>query len=67
MIDRKVYWKTIIAFGCPLNGDRHTVEDCFNKCEFSGTSCHDNAAWIKCGVDPNGERELHNGKVTRDN
>jgi hypothetical protein len=66
-INRNAYWKQKIYFECPTRKGWHTIEECFNTCEFSGASYHDNCAWVKCGVDPYGERELHDGKVTRDN
>jgi len=70
--ERKEYWKKEIAFDCPQVDHnqtikRHSVEVCFNHCEFSGTSYHDGAAYVKCLVDCFGEREVHDGRVTRDN
>jgi hypothetical protein len=65
--ERKAYWKQLIWFDCPILKRRHTIEYCFNNCEFAVSSYHDNAAWVKCGVDSHGERELHDGRITRDN
>jgi hypothetical protein len=66
-IDRVAYWTQEIVFDCPITNKRHSINYCFENCEFSGTAYHDNCAWVKCGVDPHGEREVHNGKPTRDN
>lgn len=70
--ERKKYWASEIVFDCPHFACkpeflRHSVEWCFNNCEFSGRTYHDGAAWIVCLVDPYGEREVHNGKPTRFN
>ena len=65
--ERKAYWVQEIVFDCPITNNRHSVNYCFENCEFSGTSYHDNCAWVKCGVDSFGEREVHDGRTTRDN
>jgi len=64
--EREAYWKLEIVFDCPLMKQRHTIDECFNHCEFSGISYHDGAGYIKCLVDSFGEREVHNGRITRD-
>ena len=68
--ERKVYWATEIAFDCPLTHKRHPLDYCFKNCEMWGKQykTHEGKiqAYLFChGV--TGERELHNGKPTRDN
>jgi len=70
--EREAYWKQEIVFDCPhichsKEIKRHPIAVCFKHCEFSGISYHDGAGYIKCLVDPFGEREVHDGRITRDN
>jgi len=69
---REDYWKTTIAFPCPITNVQHTINDCFNSCEMWGREYQNNGegrnvAILHCILDAQGERELHSGKPTRDN
>jgi hypothetical protein len=69
---REDYWRSNIAFKCPIRGDIHTINDCFQTCESWGREYQfdvdgKTVAILNCLADPHGERELHSGKVTRDN
>lgn len=72
IMKRVEYWESNIAFTCPLKGDIHTIDECFKFCEMWGrtyqfTEEGRTVAILNCLADPHGERELHSGKVTRDN
>ena len=67
---RKDYWARIIAFDCPLTKKRHTIEDCFQRCQENSYDYRKNEAggaspYLYCLLDPQ-ERFLHNGGVRRD-
>jgi len=67
---RKEYWDQTIAFDCPLTKKRHTIEDCFQKCQENSYDYRRNsegtvAAFLYCLIDPQ-ERFLHNGEVRGD-
>ncbi len=66
---RKEYWARIIAFDCPLTHKRHTIEDCFQKCQensydYRGNEAGGASPYLYCLLDPQ-ERFLHNGEVRR--
>jgi hypothetical protein len=68
---RDDYWKSTIAFDCPLNGKRHTINDCFETCLMWGKVYKDTddnhvAAFLYCHA-KDGEPDLQTGKPTRDN
>lgn len=72
MLTRHEYWNTEIAFPCPITERKHLVGDCFNNCEMWGRTYQkdDNGRAVvilHCYMDCHGERELHSGKITRDN
>ena len=68
---RKEYWARIIAFDCPLTRKRHTIEDCFQRCQENSYDYRKDedgsrvVAYLYCLLDPQ-MRFLHNGEVRRD-
>ena len=69
---REDYWKSYIAFECPIRGGIHAIDTCFKTCEMWGRDYQfdvdgKTVAILRCLADSHGERELHSGKITRDN
>ena len=68
---REDYWNSTIAFDCPITNKRHTINDCFKKCDmwgriYKGHFSNRIVAFLYCKV-KYGEPELQNGNPTRDN
>jgi hypothetical protein len=69
-MEREEYWKSEIAFFCPLTKKKHTIEYCFEHCEpgyiYRADESGRSAAYLYCTWVV-GERDLLSGKATRDN
>lgn len=70
-MNREEYWKSEIAFECPITNAKHTINDCFEKCDMWGREYQvqtdgRTVAILHCCVKM-GEPELLSGKQTRDN
>ena len=65
---REEYWSKEIAFDCPITGKRHTINDCFTKCQENSYTCAEDGRrammFLYCLLDPQ-ERYLHDGKARR--
>jgi hypothetical protein len=66
---RADYWNQQIAFDCPITKKRHTLNDCFHRCQENGFEYLESnkrvEAFLYCCLDSQ-ERFLHDGKVRRD-
>jgi hypothetical protein len=68
-MNREDYWKMEIAFECPITKKKHTITDCFERCDMWGRTYQDigegriGAILHCCFV--SGEKELHSGNPTR--
>lgn len=65
--DKISYWKTNIAFSCPLTNNTHAIKDCFRWCKYWGATVdfenNKRGITLYCNRNPKEMRELHTGKT----
>ena len=58
-MSRQEYWESEIAFDCPINGKRRTIDECFKRCHSSDYFYRDGKGVMYCTMN---RRELQSGE-----